>query len=95
MTNENKTVIEVNGVKLEVDLRQAVRIDTLGVGDRVKVMVKIYSDYKVYAGVVVGFEPFKELPTIIIAYLDTQYKTPESITQSPHPCHAQQRFARF
>ena len=33
MSNE-KTIIEVNGVKLEVDLRQAKRIETLQVGTR-------------------------------------------------------------
>ena len=64
-----KTVIEIKGVKMEVDMRHAVRIDQLQVGDRVKVLVKEYSDHKVYPGVVIGFEPFKELPTIIIAYM--------------------------
>ena len=68
-----KTIIEVNGVKLEVDLRTARRVDTLRVGDRVKVMVKGYSEYKVHAGTVVGFEPFQNLPTVIIAYLDRDY----------------------
>lgn len=70
-----KTIIEVNGVKLEVDLRHAKRIDTLQVGDRVKVLIKTYSDYKVFAGTVVGFEPFKNLPTVIIAYLDVEYNS--------------------
>ena len=60
---------------MEVDLRQARRIDTLQVGDRVKVLVKQYYDYKVHAGTVIGFEPFKELPTIIIAYLETSYSS--------------------
>lgn len=68
-----KTIIEVNGVKLEVDLRTAKRVDTLRVGDRVKVMVKGYSDWKVHAGTVAGFEPFKNLPTVIIAYLESDY----------------------
>lgn len=73
MSNENTTIIEINGVKLEVDLRQAKRIDTLHVGSPVKVLVKGYSDYKVHAGTVVGFEPFANLPTIIVAYLDVDY----------------------
>ena len=68
-----RTIIEVNGVKLEVDLRTAKRIDQLKVGDRVKVLLKTYSDYKVHAGTVVGFEPFTKLPTIIVAYLDIDY----------------------
>jgi hypothetical protein len=69
------TVIEINGVKMEVDLRQARRVDTLRVGDRVKVLIKGYSDYKVHAGTVIGFEPFEAMPTVIIAYLETSYSS--------------------
>ena len=68
-----KTIIEINGVKMEVDMRHAKRIDTLAVGDRVKVLVKTYSDYKVHAGVIIGFEPFKVLPTIIVCYIEDGY----------------------
>lgn len=70
-----KTTIEIHGVKFEVDLRTAKRIDTLQVGDRVKVLIKQYSDYKVYPGTVVGFEPFSKLPTVIVAYLDQGYSS--------------------
>lgn len=65
-----KTIIEVNGVKLEVDLRHAKRIDEIRVGDRVKVLTKKYDGYEVHAGLVIGFEPFKALPTIIVAYVE-------------------------
>ena len=34
-----KTQIEINGVKLEVDLRNATRIDEFKVGDNVKVKI--------------------------------------------------------
>lgn len=72
--DEQKTVIEVNGVKLEVDLRTARRIDTLRIGDRVKCLVKSYGgNMETYPGVVVGFEPFPSLPTMIVAYLDHGY----------------------
>lgn len=70
--DSSKTIIEVNGVKLEVDLRTAKRVDELRVGDRVKVLVSEgYSEkeHKVYPGTVIGFEPFETLPTIIVAYL--------------------------
>ena len=68
------TVIEVNGVKLEVDLRHAKRIDTLRIGDRVKCLAKGYGgSMQTYAGVVVGFEPFPSLPSIVVAYLDSGY----------------------
>ena len=39
MENENKRIIEVNGVKMEIDLRQAKVIDNYKVGDYVKVKV--------------------------------------------------------
>jgi len=75
--SEGKTVIEVNGVKLEIDLRHAKRVDELRVGDRVKVLVKTYSDYQVHAGVVIGFEPFKNLPTVIVAYVSKDWQKAE------------------
>lgn len=77
MTDPTSTIIEVNGVKLEVDLRTARRIDTLVIGSRVKVLIKeSYSKTcKVLPGVVVAFEPFQELPTIVIAYLETDWQS--------------------
>lgn len=70
------TIIEVNGVKLEVDLRSAKRIDELKVGSRVKCLTKDYSGMKTCPGVIVGFEPFPSLPTIVVAYLDIGYGSP-------------------
>lgn len=70
----NTTQVEIHGVKLELDLRTARRIETLQVGTRVKVLKKEYGDnFKVLHGVVVGFEPFKELPTIIVAVCELDY----------------------
>jgi hypothetical protein len=66
-------VIEINGVKLEVDMRYAKRVDLLRIGSRVKVLVKTYSEYKIYPGVVVGFDPFQNLPSITVAYIDVNY----------------------
>jgi len=74
-TPSNKHIIEINGVKLEVDLRTATRLDTIKVGTRVKVLKKEYSTYKVHHGVVIGFEPFNQLPTIIIACALVEYST--------------------
>lgn len=69
-----KTVIEINGVKMEVDLRHAKRIDNLMVGTKVKLLIKSdYSQPEVRCGVVVGFEPFDSLPTIIVCYLQVNY----------------------
>lgn len=69
------TIIEVNGVKLEVDLRSAKRIDELKVGSRVKCLIKKYDSFDTRPGVVVGFEPFPTKPTIVIAYLEDDYSS--------------------
>ena len=73
------TVIEVNGVKMEVDLRHAKIVHTnIRVGSKVKILAKGgYSGPEVHAGVVVGFEPFTDLPTIIVAYIKNSYATAE------------------
>jgi hypothetical protein len=70
-----RTIIEVNGVKMEVDLRHARIVhENIKVGSKVKLLVKNdYSGPVVYAGVVVGFEPFDSLPTIIVAYVKEGY----------------------
>ncbi len=68
-----KRIIEVNGIKMEIDLSTAKRIDNFKVGDNIKVLVKDYSDYKSYIGVIIGFDNFEKTPTIVIAYLKTQY----------------------
>lgn len=75
MQEKNTTIIEVNGVKLEVDLRQARRVDLLTVGSRVKCLIKKYDSHETYPGIVVGFEPFEKLPTIVVAYLETNYSS--------------------
>lgn len=75
MNDKQLTIIEVNGVKLEVDLRTAKRIDELKIGSRVKCLVKRYSDWATYAGIIVGFEPFPSKPTIVVAYLECDYSS--------------------
>ena len=70
----SRRVIEINGVKVDVDLREASAVETLRVGDAVRVLTKDYaSNYKVSSGCVIGFEQFKNLPTIVIAYADVSY----------------------
>lgn len=73
MAHPEKTIVEVNGVKLEVDMRYARRVEELRVGDRVKILTKDYSSYTVHPGVIIGFEPFAKLPTIIAAYIQNSY----------------------
>ncbi len=69
-----KRIIEVNGVKVEVDLREAKQVNCFRVGDRIKILVKEYQSYKPYHGVIVGFDAFQKLPTITVMYLDDGYK---------------------
>ena len=73
MNQPETTRVEINGIKLDIDLRTARRVDTLQVGSRVKCLVKTYSGAAVYPGVVIGFEPFPSKPTIQVAYLDMGY----------------------
>jgi hypothetical protein len=69
-----KRIIEINGIKLEVDLSTAKRIDEFKVGDNVKVLKKTYNgSYDVLAGVITEFVNFKELPTMIIAVFRQDY----------------------
>ncbi len=70
---ETKKIIEINGVKLEVDLSTAKRIDEFRVGDPVKVLKKKYDEDKVYPGIIIGFENFKSKPTITVACLELSY----------------------
>ena len=73
---ENKHIVEINGCKFEVDLATAKKVEEFRCGDKVKVLKKIYeSRYEVYPGIIIGFDWFKELPTITIAYLVNEYST--------------------
>lgn len=73
--SKTTTVIEINGIKMEVDLRQAKRVDRFQIGTKVKLLEK--SDYgdghEVHHGVIAGFEPFETLPTIVVAFLKIDY----------------------
>lgn len=76
MSTENgMTIIEINGVKMEVDLRHAKMVhENIRVGSKVKLLEKSeYGSNEVHPGVVVGFEPFVDQPTIIVAYIKVTY----------------------
>lgn len=69
-----KRIVEINGVKLEIDTRTARKVDQYRVGDKVKVLVKEYSDnYKTHHGVIVAFDDFTALPTITVCYVKDNY----------------------
>lgn len=60
--------------KIDVPETVAVREDTLRIGDKVKVLRKpTYGDMKIQPGVVIAFEPFKSLPTVVVAVVDIGY----------------------
>jgi len=71
--SNNKRIIEIDGIKMEVDMRNAKKVEYYKVGDHIKVLTKDYSDYKSYVGTIVGFDNFEKHPTIVIAYLETSY----------------------
>lgn len=73
-----KQIVEINGIKLEIDMRYAKKIEHYKVGDNVKVLIKKYSDsYENFPGVIVGFDQFDKLPTIIVCYVELSYNTAE------------------
>lgn len=66
---EHFRTVEINGIKMEVDLRTAKRVDSYRIGDKVKILTKAYSGYESHPGVIVGFDEFKNRPTIVVAYV--------------------------
>ena len=44
MTDE-KTIVEINGIKMEVDLRHATRVEEFKIGSKVKVLKKQYENH--------------------------------------------------
>ena len=68
------TEVEVQGKKFMVDMAGAKVIDQFKVGDPIKVLVKKYNDeFDAYYGMVIGFDNFENLPTIVIAYFEAKY----------------------
>lgn len=63
----DKRIIEINGVKLEVDMTTARRIDEFRVGDTVKVLDNRNDRNELRCGVITDFAEFKELPTMMVA----------------------------
>lgn len=65
-----KRIVEINGIKMEVDLRTAKVIDNYRVGDSVKLLRKQYDGYNVLPAVIIGFVEFSKLPTIELLAVD-------------------------
>ena len=76
MENENLKIIEINGIKMQIDMRNAKVIEEYKVGDSIKVLIKSYNDnYHSYIGTIIGFDDFEKTPTVVIAYLKTEYSS--------------------
>jgi len=73
-TNE-KRIVEINGVKLEVDMRTAKVVEQYKVGDPVKILYKenSYGSYQIYPGVIVGFADFTKQPAIELLMLSGSF----------------------
>ena len=99
------TIIEINGVKMEVDLRNAkvAKLEVYKIGTNVRILKKEYSDsYKTYAGVIIGFDQFEKRPSILIAYLsggysnaDIEFITFNKDTKDIEICPADDTFVPF
>jgi hypothetical protein len=74
MSEENKRIVEIDGVKLEVDLRTAKVVDRYRIGDPVRVLHP-GTGYGtgIKPGVIIGFCEFDKNPAIEILELDSEY----------------------
>ena len=73
MEKSDVRMVEINGVKMEIDMRTARKVDAYRVGDRVKVLVKKYETYTSCFGVIVAFDEFTALPSITVCYIESGY----------------------
>lgn len=75
-----KRIIEIDGMKVEIDLESARRIDTFRIGDNVRVLEKTSNPVKVKNGIITAFNNFKDEPCITVAVFDNgDYWTAPSI----------------
>ena len=65
--------ITVGEMKVSISRDQAQTTNTYRIGDRVKILVKDYSDYSVYYGIIAAFDNFKNLPSITVCYIENKY----------------------
>jgi len=72
VNEETHRIVEIGGIKVELDLRTAKVIETYRVGDPVRLLLKpeYSTDYKICPGFLIGLYPFKDLSSICVAYVD-------------------------
>jgi hypothetical protein len=73
--SKDKRIVEIDGVKLEVDLRTAKVIDHYKIGDPVRVLhsANDYNSAIINPGVIIGFCEFDSNPAIEILELKNEY----------------------
>lgn len=79
MSDKNKKIVEINGIKVEVDMREAKKIEKFKVGDPIRVLWKKYSEWKTSYGVIIDFTEFQHKPAIDILYVKEDYDKVELI----------------
>lgn len=69
----------IGSLVLAASREAAIRAEVLRVGDAVRLLEKpgSFGEAKVHTGVIVGFEPFKDMPTVQIAYIEHSYSKAE------------------
>ena len=65
--------VTIGEMKVAISADKAQTTHTYRVGDRIKVLVKDYSEYNVFYGVVCDFDNFKNLPSITVVYIENKY----------------------
>lgn len=70
--------VQIKDFKIEIDEADIPKRNAYRVGDPIRVLTKKYNnEYNSYPGIIVGFEDFKELPTLRIAYVVSDYSSVE------------------
>lgn len=77
--NTEKTIVEINGIKMEVDMRTAKIVhENLRIGSKVKLLVKsTYGEPKVCSGIIAAFDASPTMPSITVAYIESSYANAE------------------
>lgn len=67
---------KVAGITYEIPVQVAIRKEVLQIGDRVAILEKnTFGDPKIHDGVIIGFEPFPDLPTVRVAFIEEEYES--------------------
>lgn len=69
-------MITINGQEFELSPKKP-DVKTMRVGDRVKLLIKGYNEWKTYPGIIMSVDDFKTHPTINIVYLNMDYRSSE------------------